>query len=72
MSRPEAEDLLTYQEIADRARVSLRTVERWAYEGRVPVYRPPGSGPRMKWSEVLTYYEAHRVSPVGETAPARA
>jgi excisionase family DNA binding protein len=74
MSRPapaaESEPLLRYSEIALRASVSLRTVERWAYEGRVPVYRPPGSGPRMKWSDVLTYYEKYRVSPVGETTSA--
>lgn len=69
---PAGDPLLTYEEVADMARVSVRTVERWAYEGLVPVYRPPGSRPRMMRDDILKFYEAHRVSPVGETAPAKA
>ena len=64
--------LLTYEEVADFARVSVRTVGRWACEGLVPVYRPPGSRPRMMRDDILKFYESHRVSPVGETAPVKA
>ncbi len=48
------EQLLTAKEVADRAGVPLKTVQRLHREGRLPSHAPPGASQprRFVWSEV--------------------
>lgn len=54
-------DLLTLQEVADNARVSVRTVKRWTSDGRLPVVVLGASTVRVRASDLLAFYDAHTV-----------
>lgn len=50
------QEVLTTQELADRLKVTTKTIQRMVSQGRLPVLRINGSGnghPRFIWSEVL-------------------
>lgn len=51
-ARDEPGRWLTRAETAERLRVSLATVDRYARSGHLPIYRLPGEGdgPRRFWS----------------------
>jgi excisionase family DNA binding protein len=53
------EDYYTLQDIADRLKVSYRTVYRWVHAGKLPAYKF-GTDWRVKESDLRNFVEAHR------------
>jgi excisionase family DNA binding protein len=56
------EDYYTLQDIADRLKVSYRTVYRWVRAGKLPAYKF-GQDWRVKESDLREFVEAHRAAP---------
>jgi acetyl-CoA synthetase len=56
------EDYYTLQDIADRLKVSYRTVYRWVRAGKLPAYKF-GQDWRVKESDLRDFVEAHRAEP---------
>jgi len=56
------EDYYTLQEIAERLKVSYRTVYRWVHSGKLPAYKL-GSDWRVKESDVSDFIKARRSEP---------
>lgn len=50
------DELLTTQELAERLKVTTKTIQRMVSQGRLPVLRVAGSGnghPRFIWQDVV-------------------
>jgi excisionase family DNA binding protein len=52
---PRRTPLATSEEVADYLRVSVRTIEDWAYRGRGPIFVMAGDQRRYKWEDVDAY-----------------
>jgi excisionase family DNA binding protein len=56
------ENYYTLQDIAERLKVSYRTVYRWVRAGRLPAYKF-GTDWRVKESDLRDFVESHRQRP---------
>lgn len=52
-ARPDDDDLLTAQELAERLNVTLMTLWRWRRNGNIPPSRSLGRRIYFRWSEVM-------------------
>jgi excisionase family DNA binding protein len=57
----ENEFFLTKVELADRCRVSPRTIDNWISQKKIPVIKI-GRVMRYKWNDVLEALESHEVA----------
>ena len=48
----EAEEMLTFREVADRLKVTRKTIYAWAREGRLPVYLCGGCLRRIRLADL--------------------
>ena len=56
----QSEELLTKKGIAPRLKLSVRSVDDWMREGRLP-YLKCGKSVRFRWSDVVAHLEKFRV-----------
>lgn len=57
------QELLNQWDLADRWRISPRTLERWRWEGKGPHYLKIGNRIAYRLEDIEAYEAEHRLSP---------